>query len=162
MSRRMVVAIIGGVLGAAIVACVPPQGPLQRLTDSAYDMNVATRFGRMDVALPYVAAEAQPQFARHHALWGGSVRVVDLEIVGIRALGEDDVAVDLVVSWHRIDEMMIRQSQVRQHWQLERDDWRLVEEQRAGGDPGLFAGPSEASAKQARLDPASAGSASGE
>jgi hypothetical protein len=140
----------------ALSACVPPLTPMQRLTDSAYDLNLATRFGRMDIALPYVSAEAQPQFVRHHAAWGNSVRVVDLDLVGIRAMGEDAVVVDLVVTWHPINDMMIRQSQISQRWKLERDDWRMVEEQRAGGDPGLFPGASAEPAKQARLVPSAA------
>jgi hypothetical protein len=115
-------------------------------------MNVATRFGRMDIALPYVAAEAQPQFARHHAAWGSTLRVVDLDLVGIRAMGPDAVAVDLVVTWHPVNEMTIRQSQITQRWLLEQDDWRMVEEQRVGGDPGLFPSSSPGQASQPRSD----------
>ena len=131
-------------------ACVPPITPMQRLTDAAYDLNLATRFGRMDVAMPYVAPDAQAQFARHHALWGNTVRVVDLDLVSLRALDQENVAVDLLVAWHSVDDMTVRQSQITQRWQLERDDWRLVEELRSGGAPGLFPGHDGAPKTQAR------------
>jgi hypothetical protein len=146
-----------GALAALLLtlgACMPPQTPMQRLTDSAYDMNAALRFGRMDIALPYVSEDAQPQFARHHAGWGENLRIVDLDLVAIRAMGPGAVAVDLVVTWHPVDEMTIHQSRITQHWEQQRDDWRMVEEQRSGGDPGLFQGPAAAEPKQARLDAA--------
>jgi len=155
---------VGPVLGCllALAACVPPQTPTQRLTDAAYDMNVATRFGRMDLAYPYVSEEAQPQFARHHAGWGSTLRVLDLDLAGIRSMGPDAMAVDLVVTWHPVNEMTIRQTQITQHWKLERDDWHMVEEQRVGGDPGLFPGSSPEPARQARMDASPASSRSSE
>jgi len=119
-------------------ACVPPKTPIERLTDAAYELNVATRFGRLDVAIPYVAPDVQPEFARNHAHWMRQIRVVDMDLVGITPLAGDAVAVDVVISWHPLDETMIRQSQISQRWVLEEDDWRLTEERRSGGDPGLF------------------------
>lgn len=127
---------VGLALGA--LACVPPKTPMERLTDAAYELNVATRFGRIDVAIPYVAPDAQPQFARNHVHWARRIRVVDMDLVGITPLTDDSVAVDVVISWHPLDETVIRQSQLTQRWVIEKDDWHLTEERRSGGDPGLF------------------------
>jgi hypothetical protein len=129
---------LGIVLGLALGACMGAQSPVQRLTDSAYDLNMATRFGRMDVAMPYVLPDAQIEFARRHAGWGSTLRILDLDLVSIRSLGPDTVAVDLDVTWHPVAEMTIRQSQITQRWKMERDDWRLVDEARVSGEPGLF------------------------
>jgi hypothetical protein len=145
-------------------ACVPPKTPMERLTDAAYDLNVATRFGRLDIAIPYVALDAQQKFARDHAAWASRIRVVDLDLVGIRPLGPDAVGVDVVISWHRLDETDIRQSQITQRWVLEKDDWRLTEEQRSGGEPGLLSGDASKAGEKpgaVKTDPAPTAMAAG-
>ena len=65
----------------SLPACFAPPGPMERLNMSAYDLNTATRFGRMDVALEHVAQDAQVDFMARHAKWGRGIRVVDVELV---------------------------------------------------------------------------------
>ena len=133
------VGVVTSVLVGLLAGCVPPPSPMQRLTDAAYDLNTATRFGRFDVAMDYVEPGTQLQFANRHAKWGQGVRVLDVDLVSIRPVAEDVVEVQVMVAWHRIDEMTMRQSRIAQRWKMTDDDWRMVEERRVGGSPGLFA-----------------------
>jgi hypothetical protein len=129
--------VVAGLL--LLSACLAPPGPMERLSYSAYELNNATRFGRMDVAVALVAAEAQDDFMRRHAKWGGEVRVVDVELAGLRLLTKETAEVRLAVRWHRIDESTMRVSAVSQKWMMGKDHWQLAEELRTGGSPGLFA-----------------------
>jgi len=132
-----------------LAGCVAPPGPMERLSNSAYGLNNATRFGRLDVALSHVAAEEQGDFMHRHAKWGRDVRIVDLELQGLRLITPDTAEVQLAVSWHRLDETTIRTSNLAQKWTQGKSGWELVEEVRAGGSAGLFAEPKEQKAKRA-------------
>jgi hypothetical protein len=126
------------VCAALLGACVPPPSPAERLAFAAHEMNSAVRFGRIDVALDHVAAEAQEDFLRRHAKWGRDMRVVDLDVVGIRFIDSTTAEVNVLVAWHRLDEAEIRASGVTQTWKHDASGWKIVEEQRVGGSPGLF------------------------
>ncbi len=126
------------IAGLMLFACVPPPGPLERLGYSAHEMNAATRFARMDIALSYVKSEAQHDFARRHRKWHKQLRIVDLEVTGVQMVTTQDAEVHLTVSWHRLDQTTIRDSMIAQKWSQKSGDWKLVEEMRAGGSPGLF------------------------
>ena len=114
-----------------------PTTPTQRLADSAYAMNNATRFGRMDVALEHVGATARDEFARKHAAWGRGLRIVDVEVQGMSMLPESEADVFLSVSWQRADEAQVRVTHVSQRWRDDRG-WRLTKEERKMGDFGLL------------------------
>jgi hypothetical protein len=127
--------------------CVAPPGPMERLSNSAYGLNNATRFGRLDVALGHVASEEQGDFMHRHSKWGRDVRIVDLELQGLRLITPDTAEVQLTVSWHRLDETTMRTSNLAQKWTQGKSGWELVEELRASGSPGLFARPDGKKAK---------------
>ncbi len=129
-------ALIPAVVLAA--ACVPPPSPAERLAFDAHEMNSATRFGRMDVALDHVADEAQEDFLRRHAKWGRDMRVVDLDVEGIRFIDSTTAEVNVMVAWQRLDESELNASAVTQTWKHDSSGWKIVEEQRVGGAPGLF------------------------
>jgi hypothetical protein len=129
------------VLLIALPACFAPPGPMERLTNSAYDCNMALRFNRKGIAAGYSTKEAHADFVERHAKWGHSIRIVDVEMAGMRMVTTDTAEVVLSVSWHRVDEAVIRFSQINQHWTEDRDGWRLAEEMRSGGSPGLFDRP---------------------
>lgn len=124
-------------LAFAVAGCMSPTTPAQRLTDSAIEMNTASRFGRMDVALEHVAADARQEFFKQHASWGRSVRIVDVEIAGMNLREKDEADVFLTVSWQRADEAELRLTHVAQRWRDDRG-WRLRSEERKGGDYGLL------------------------
>jgi hypothetical protein len=121
--------------------CFGAPTPGQRLTDSAYEMNTASRFGRMDIAMDHVAAPAKADFARRHSIWGHDVRIVDIEFAGMNLLKKDLADIYLAVSWQRADESTVRVTEVTQHW---KDDsgWVVVSEERKSGDYGVFGEPS--------------------
>lgn len=139
-----------GIICALVVllgACVPPPGPMERLTNAAYDLNTATRFGRMDVAVAHVASHAQADFMARHRDWGRDLRVVDVELSGLRMVTPDTAEVTLAVSWHRLSSANIETSFVAQKWTSTTDGWKLATELRASGAPGVFSAPLEDQAK---------------
>lgn len=131
------------------VGCLPPPVPAQTLADSAYDLNVAARFGRMDIALEGVSMDARKDFVLRHASWGQSLRVVDVEMLemNMASRSEADVVVD--VSWQRMDESTLRKTRILQRFVDERGTWRLVSEKRTGGDEGLIELPKKKGSRDA-------------
>lgn len=111
---------------------------MQRLSDSAYDLNTAVRFGRPDIASDYVREVAREDFAKRHATWGKSVRVVDLEMNGMAARKDGDADVFITVSWQRADETTLRSTDLTQRWTSTRGSWSLLSEEEHGGDKGLL------------------------
>ena len=130
-----------GLLVLVSAACVPPPGPMERLGDAAHQLNIATRFARMDVAIALVDAERQGEFAARHALWHRDLRIVDLELAGVQMVAAGEAQVSIAVMWHRLDETNVRVTSIEQYWKQNGDDWRLVEESHVAGSPGLFAIP---------------------
>ena len=64
----------------ALAACFSPVAPGPRLSESANELNTATRFGRMDIALEHVGPKEREEWGKKHAGWGRNVRIVDLEL----------------------------------------------------------------------------------
>jgi len=119
-------------------ACIPPQGPSETVSNVARDMNVATRFGRMDVAMEHTASAHQREFLEQHASWGRDLRVLDVELAHL-ALEKSDKADILVdVSWMRMDEGLLRATRLKQHWENPGGGWVMSAEERASGDVGLL------------------------
>lgn len=127
------------VLALACTGCLAlPPSSLERLNQTAYEHNAATRFGRMDVAAETVASEARADFGKRHRAWGREVKIVDVELEGLQVTGPDTAEVELLVSWHRIDDPTIQVTTLAQHWSQGTSDWRLVEETVVAGPAGLF------------------------
>jgi hypothetical protein len=120
-----------------LAGCMTPTTPTQRLADSANEMNTATRFGRMDIALEHVGATARDEFMRQHSAWGRGLRIVDVEVQGMNMLEQSEADVFLSVSWQRADEAQVRVTHVSQRWRDDRG-WRVTKEERKGGDFGLL------------------------
>jgi hypothetical protein len=127
--------------GAALVGCIAPLTPGQRMQDAANDLTTATRFGRMDMALARVSQASRDEFIRHHAAWGSAIRIADCDLSGLRLLDKEHAAVTLTVSWQRIDESDLRGTQISQKWQDHRGRWLLESEERIAGDVGLLGEP---------------------
>jgi hypothetical protein len=137
-------------------ACVPPPGPMEKLTNAAYDHSSATRFGRMDIAAGFVVPHAQEDFLARHRTWGKDLRIVDVELMGLRLLTPDTAAVSMSVSWHRLDSTTIKTSLISQKWTSSGDGWEMTLETRSGGAPGLFAAPPEDRTRKADKGPKTA------
>jgi hypothetical protein len=116
-------------------ACMPPQA--QDVTDVARDLNVAARFGRMDVAVENTTEEVRESFVQRRAQWGHDLRVVDTELAALNMKAKDEAEVFVDVSWMRIDEGLLRGTRVKQTWKKD-DGWKLAGEARESGDVGLF------------------------
>jgi hypothetical protein len=136
----MRIALLSAASCSLALGCMTPMTPTQRLADSALEMNTATRFGRMDIALEHVAAHARDAFFKKHASWGRGVRIVDLEIAGMNMREKDEADVFLSVAWQRASEADVRLTHVSQRWRDDRG-WRLASEERKGGDYGLLGEP---------------------
>ncbi|HKQ70418.1 MAG TPA: hypothetical protein VJT73_13810 [Polyangiaceae bacterium] len=124
--------------GVAGCAALGNFSPTVRVQDAANDLTTATRFGRMDVAMERVSRAGREPFARRHANWGGSLRVVDCEILGLRLTDKEHAVVMLSVNWQRLDDTEMRSTQITQHWQDHRGTWLLETEERTTGDVGLL------------------------
>jgi hypothetical protein len=120
--------------------CMTPPTPAERVTDAAMALNVAARFNQLDVAVSRASSKHRPEFMKHHAAWGQSLRIVDVEMASL-SLPESDRAIVLVdYAWIRNTEGNMRATRVEQTW---KDDagWHLVGEKRVAGDLGLLGEP---------------------
>lgn len=140
MTRARSLLVIFGLVG-----CVSPGNPSQRLAESAYDMNTATRFGRMDVALEHVGAKVRDDWVKKHLAWGKSLRIVDLEFGGLNFKDKGaEAEVFVTVTWQKLDDADVRVTGVTQRWEDNRGTWALVEEEEREGDGGLLVKPGKA------------------
>ena len=131
----------GGCALGLLAACVPPQGSSRKVQDVARDMNVATRFGRMDVAVELTAPEHRSEFLRRRADWGKEIRILDVEITRLELKDDDTAEVFVDVGWVRMSEGLLRSTRVKQDWHSEESDWQLAAEERLSGDLGLLGEP---------------------
>jgi hypothetical protein len=122
----------------ALAGCMPLGAPAQQISDIARDVNIATRFGRMDVAIEHTAEAHRSEFMRQRADWGKDLRILDVEISKLELKGVDAAEVFVDVGWVRMDEGLLRSTRVKQHWQNEGNDWQLDAEERLSGDVGLL------------------------
>jgi hypothetical protein len=138
MQGRWPLALVGVLAFAGAPGCMPPQLPSQTVTEVAREMNLATRFGRMDVALEHTAPEERDAFAERHAAWGGEVRVVDIELSRLKMETTERALVFIDVAWMRMNEGLLRTTQLQQVWENPGGGWLLTEESRHAGDRGLL------------------------
>lgn len=130
--------VVVALLCSTLLWACGPQSPAARLSEQAVRTNVATRFGRMDVALSSVDAKRQAEFAEKHAGWGHGIRIVDLEVGGMTFVTKEHADVHVSVAWQRPDEATLRVTEITQRWHSGDDGWRLLFEERRGGSVGLF------------------------
>ena len=135
--------------------CTMPLTSAQQLSESAYDLNTAARFGRMDIASEHVREVAREEFSRNHANWGRSVRVVDIELNGMSMRKDGDADVSVTVSWQMTAETTTRTTDITQRWTPTRGAWALLSEEERGGDKGLISQADEPTTATAAPPPAS-------
>lgn len=139
------------ILGLA--GCIAPTSGTQKLADTAYDMNNATRFGRMDVALEHVAMKSRDQFQKEHAGWMRNARIVDIDFNGIQVKANGDGEVVVTLTWQRADESSTRTTSLVQRWTETRNVWTMASEE-AKGDDGLLGEAPKEAPKDASTTPA--------
>jgi hypothetical protein len=136
---RALAVVIALAPALAILGCMPVQLPGEKLNDSANDVVMATRFGRMDLVVSQVQADKREAYLEAHKDWGGKVRILDIEYGGARIVAPETALVLMTVSWQRIDESTLRNTMLKQTWSLaDQTGWRIVKEETAGGDLGLI------------------------
>ena len=133
MPRALLAAVVF-CLGAA--ACAPSSS--QRLAESANNLNVAARFGRMDMAAELVTSKAMESFTKHHAGWGSNIRLVDVDVQSMHSVDSNNADVTVAVSWMGLTDTTLRSTEIKQRWHDTRGTWKLVTEERLAGDYGLF------------------------
>jgi hypothetical protein len=126
---------------ASLAGCMAPVTPVARVTDAARELNLACRFGRMDVALGHTSPGARTQFLERRATWGRTVRILDVELAALRLKDEANAVIHVDVAWVRETESSMRSTRVAQMWRDGDGGWRLIREQRVAGDLGLFGEP---------------------
>lgn len=119
-------------------ACMMPPPASEKATDAARELNIAARFGRIDIAAGRAASEERSEFIRRRATWGGTIRVVDVELAGLTMPDSDHAVFQVDYSWMRVDEETLRSTRVSQRWSSLKGPWALESEQRVAGDVGLF------------------------
>ena len=137
MLRRSLLALI--VL--AIGGCFATATPVQRVTDAAREMNLCTRFGQIEVAVPHVDGPSRKEFLSRRSEWGKMIRILDIELSGIYVADEEHATVTVDVSWSSVTDSLVRGTKLTQDWESKRAGWKLVRERRLSGDVGLFGEP---------------------
>lgn len=126
-------------LVASMAACATQADQRRRLMDQAQDLNVASRFGRVDVASQYAMPEAQPVFLQRRRTWGREIQVLDTQISHSQVKDDTHAEVVVQIDWTRASEGMLRTTWVKQEWSNSgRGAWKLQAEQQIEGDKGLF------------------------
>lgn len=101
-------------------------------------MNLATRFGQVDMAVHHVDAAVRPDFLARRAEWGKRLRILDVELAAIHVEDEEHATVTIDVAWSSVTDSLLRATKVIQDWQNFTAGWKLVRERRLSGDTGLF------------------------
>ena len=135
MTRRWSALLLLLVLASG---CFAPVSPVQRVSDAARDLNVSTRFGKMDLIASHVDANLRADFVSRRSQWGKEIRLVDIDLSGVQVQDSTHAAVILDVSWVPLRDDILRATRILQYWEDGGQGWRLVREQKMAGDPGLF------------------------
>ncbi len=125
-------------LGLGLLSCITPPPASERATSAARELNVATRFGRMDIALEATAPSFRSDFSKRHAQWGEGIRVLDLELAGLQMKDSRNAAVSVDVSWSPVNSSLLQRTRLEQTWTDQGHGFVLVRERRIAGDIGLF------------------------
>lgn len=139
MEKRLL-SLAFAVLAVATQACGIPSKQ-QRIQEAAYELNMGTRFSRMDMALERVAKLERAKFVERHKKWHNEIKIDDIELAGVNLREDGDANLFLTIQWHRIDQQDMRTTVVSQKWHDRRGTWVLSGEERAQGDLGLFNEP---------------------
>lgn len=124
---------------SAVLSCTTLAAQRRTVHDEAQELNLASRFGRLDVASQLAAPEAQRVFLERRKGWGDEIRVLDLQIEHVQIADADNAEVTLLVDWTRPSEGLLRSTRLQQTWQShDQGPWRLASERQIHGDRGLF------------------------
>ncbi len=128
-------------VGVALVAIGCSSASQQTLDDVASLFHDDVRWGRLPAAETVVTASLRTAFDHHHEGWGTRVRIMDMEVEGIRtALGTGTIRVQ--VQWTLgEDSTDLRQSLIEEDWVNQGGAWQLHGESVVVGDADIFTQP---------------------
>jgi len=157
MRMRFVLATAAVTLSMFALGCpLGGQSKPARAQEAALELNMNARFGRMEIAAERVAPKARDAFFDRRKGWGGTIRVADYDLTGLRMQGEDDAETFVKVAWYRANQPDLRVTTLKQKWHDFKGDWKLTEEQRVDGDLGLLGEAAAPAAAPATGEPATA------
>jgi hypothetical protein len=135
---RTIAVVTSLAVALGLTGCPAPPNALARAQQTAQEFNLDSRLGHGEASLDRVAPEARERYGAQHRTWGTSVRVVDVEILGMRAQSEHDAKALVRVSWYRPEDEELRSTTVEQTWNDKATGWQLVQERRVEGEMGLL------------------------
>lgn len=138
MATAMRLGLAAILLSLATSGCLRPPTPAEQVTDAARELNLAARFGRIDIASERASDSARTAFMERRRQWGSDLRVVDIDLSGLRLKDEEHAEVLVNVAWMRMAEGLLRNTVVMQQWSNKENGWQLTREKRVSGDIGLF------------------------
>jgi hypothetical protein len=134
-------ALLFALTSTLVFGCMGQQSPVARAQEAANELNLNTRFGRMEMATEHVAPDAREAFLARRRTWGANVRVADYEFAGFHMKGDRDAEMFVKVAWYRMDQGDLHTTLLKQKWHDFKGDWKLTDEDRADGDIGLIGEP---------------------
>ncbi|MDB4943735.1 MAG: hypothetical protein JWP97_3269 [Labilithrix sp.] len=144
--RHVLALALGSVLSLSGCALAGQSKPA-RAQETALEMNMNARFGRMEIAVEHVAPQAREAFMTKRRAWGSAVRIADYDMTGLAMKGDDDCETTVRVAWYRASENDLRNTTIKQKWHEFKGDWKLTEESRIEGESGLLGEPPSAAAQ---------------
>ena len=122
-----------------LTGCPMPQTAGAKLQDSAQELVINARFGRMEMAIEHIAPKEREAWSNTHKGWGERIRIADAELAGIK-VKETETEADVLVkiAWYRADEQELRVTTLKQSWKDVNGDFMLVGERWLEGDVGLL------------------------
>src|SRR4051812_41715915 len=101
--RTRFAAALGLSAALFLLGCPAHQSTQARMQEAASELNINTRFGRMEMAAEHVAPNAKEQFFERRKAWGNHIRVADYEFGGMRmAKDQEDAEMIVKIAWYRV------------------------------------------------------------
>ena len=141
MRTRVLSCLFAPLFPLLVTACPLAPSPTAKLQEAAQETNINTRFGRMEMAVDYIAPKERDEWAKRHKWWGGKIRIADAEMAGTHLTSDSEAEVTVRVAWYRQDEQELRTTGIRQKWRDLNGQWKLVGEAWLDGDVGLLGEP---------------------
>ncbi len=123
-------------VAAVLASCGAGQGRTDKLRDAIYYFNEGVRWGRLQDVLSRVDPESEAHFLEMHKDFGTNIRLTACEIVNTKIdLDSGSAEVGVKITWYRVDEMVVNETVLVQHWQEKEREWRMVREEYRAGTP---------------------------
>jgi hypothetical protein len=135
----------GGAAGLWGGCLLAGQSRTDTLQDAVHGMVDELRWARAEVAADRVAVAYRARFVRSREGWGDRIQIADCDLQNVRMARDEKSATAIVtVSWYALDAMDLRQTRIRQRWELVGGAFVLADERVIAGDASLLGSATEA------------------